>query len=174
MNRQSSSEVDVEELQALYQSDSCARALLDYAASRTRNSTESRVDRLLTVLRNQEESAFSRPELISALKQLADAGAGDFIIGRRGQPSRFQWAVAMISVGKAARGEEDVMIESIDDIDVDENLDSETFETAEGSLRHTYVLRPGYEVCLDLPENLSAKEAARLSDFVRTLPFGTE
>ena len=176
MNQQANDAVDVEALRELYKTDVCARALLDYAASRTRNSNESSVDRLLALL-NKGESNFARSELIRSLKQLAISGAGDFVIGRRGQPSRFQWAVAMIGVGKAARGEDDVMIESLDDIYADEHVDGDDEEqielahVAEGAVRHLYKLRTDFEVRLDLPEDLSTKEAARLSAFILTLPF---
>lgn len=157
-------------LKKLYLADKCARVLLDYAARRTKNSNESRVERLLKHL-SEGESTFSRRELISSLKQLEELGVGHFIIGRRGQPSRFQWSVAMIGVGKAARGDEDVTIERVNDVETVEDDDSGEMEVSEGSIRHVYKLRQDYDVTFDLPADLLEREASRLADFIRTLPF---
>ncbi len=38
-------------------------------------------------------------------------------------------------------------------------------------LRHNYNLRPDFQVTIPLPVDLTHSEAARLADFVRTLPF---
>lgn len=155
-------------LRKLYSTDTCAKSLMDYAASRAKNSKESKVDRLLTHL-SEGDVSFSRRDLILTLKSLERLGVGRFVIGRRGQPSRFQWSVAMIGAGKAAKGEEDVVIEGVDEVDTIE--EDESGDVQNGSIRHVYKLRQHYGVVFDLPVDLSEKEASRLADFIKTLPF---
>ena len=47
-------------------------------------------------------------------RALEQAGCGQFVVGRRGQPSRFEWAFSCISLGQAAAGE-DVKLEAAED-----------------------------------------------------------
>lgn len=158
-------EVDLEGLRSLYVTDHTAKALLDYAAGRTKNSTESTVDRLMQNLRSS--GVDSRSELVAVLKQLDELGVGTFVLGRKGQQTRFKWAASMISVGKAAREE----IEELEEIDYDE-LEEEGAD--ELWAEHQYKLRPELEVKLTLPKDLTAREAKRLANFIRTLPFEGE
>jgi len=123
---------------------------------------------------SENESLFGRRDIIAVLKQLQELGVGQFITGRRGQPSRFEWFVAMISVGKAAKGDEEIAIEPLDDIEPLEEIELNDTEPMEGSIRHRYKLRQDYEVIFDFPIDLSTKEAGRLADFIRTLPFDEE
>jgi transcriptional regulator with XRE-family HTH domain len=49
------------------------------------------------------------------------------------------------------------------------NLDNASATDA-ASLTHTYHLRPSLKVSIDLPTDITAKEAERLSQFIRSLP----
>lgn len=161
--------VNIKGLKKLYQSDECAKALLDQVSTRKRNHFKTTVNHLMWLM-HRGGKEFSRREMIDVLKQLKEYGIGDFIIGRRGQPSRFEWAVEMIGVGKAARGE-NAEIEPLGDMATGEVDEEEDLEVPDGAIRHTYNLRPDFGVSLNLPNDLSNKEAVRLADFIRTLPF---
>jgi hypothetical protein len=159
--------VDIKGLRRLYNKDVCARALLDHIADRKYNSAETTVDRLESVL--SQDGDCSRREFVSALKELEKLKCGIFVIGRRGQASRFQWAVQMIEVGRAAKGEETpVPLLKMEDAKPEEAAES---GLSAGTIRHAFNLRQNYTVTLDLPSDFNAKEAARLAEFVKTLPF---
>jgi len=98
----SSSNIDA--LRQLYRESPVARAFLDYAARRERDQSETKVDRILVLLRAQGHE-FARREIINLFRQLQDQGCGQFVEGRRGWPSRFVWSAGLTSVGKAASGE---------------------------------------------------------------------
>lgn len=160
--------VDINGLRRLYNKNSCARALLDYVATRKYNSMETTVNRLESVMARLGGDC-SRRDIVSVLKELEELKCGEFIIGRRGQPSRFQWAVEMVSVGQAAkreRGEVEFLKE-----EEAKPEESDESELPANAIRHTFNLRPDYSVVLELPADFSAREASRLAEFVKTLPF---
>lgn len=166
--------VDIEKLRRLYSSNECAKAILDHVAGRNKNSVKTNVDRLETVLR---EGKFSRREIVGALKKLEELQCGTFVIGRRGQPSRFEWAVEMIGLGRAAQGAQSD-VEILDAAQAEpvepEELTEEEAEIPSGIVRHVYMIRPDFAVVLNLPEDLTTKESLRLAEFIKTLPFDTE
>lgn len=164
--------VNVKELRRLYSEGGCVKAVLDHAAARKKNSGKTDVDRLEIVLR-QEGEKFSRREIIAALKQLEELHCGFFVVGRRGLPSRFEWDVEMVGLGKAAQGEQtevDILgagdqIEEIEGLDAGKNAET---------LRHVFMLRPHFSIVLNLPKDFTAKESLRLAEFIKTLPFNAE
>lgn len=97
-------------------------------------------------------------------RSLDELECGDFKTGRRGWPSRFEWTAEIISVGRAAIGEQ----EDIQQIDIDEEADAED-ET--DWLTHTFHLRPNVEIEIELPMDLSPDEASRITQFIAALPF---
>jgi hypothetical protein len=162
--------VDAKVLKALYTGSPAARAILDYFASRTYNAVSTKVDSLETRLR-RDGHEFPRRDVVSVFKQLADAGCGSFVTGRRGQPSRLEWSVQLTSVAKAAKGE-GLAVAKLDPSEV--GVTEEEDDVPTGLLRHPFRLRPGLTLNLELPENLTVKEAMRLADFVKTLPFDAD
>jgi hypothetical protein len=159
--------VDAKVLKHLYANSPVAKATLDYFASRTYNAVSTKVDSLETRLRRAGHE-LPRRDVVGVLKQLADAGCGNFVTGRRGQPSRLEWSVQLTSVAKAARGEGSA-VAKLDPTETE--VPEEEDDVPAGLLRHPFRLRPELTLSLDLPENLTAKEAMRLADFVKTLPF---
>jgi hypothetical protein len=157
--------VDDDELQRFYRSDRAFAKICDYLAGRERNSTESTVDRLSQV------TDLSRADVIAVLRVLASMGLGEFVIGRRGQKSRLEWKVGCVSVARVARGEATNIV-ATEDIAVAEK-ESAGKGGAHETLIHIFRLRPDFPVEMELPANLTASEAQRLADFVRTLPFTT-
>jgi hypothetical protein len=157
--------IDIDRLKSLYQNNPAAQLILDQAARRQRNQTETKVDRIVALLAAGGHE-ISRGDIIDAFRSLEELGAGQFVTGRRGWPSRFVWSVGMVSVGKAAAGEPQE-IESIPDESFEE-------QTASGMLVHSFYLRVDAPVIIELPIDLTKAEAERLGNFVRTLPIETE
>lgn len=98
----------IEAIRRLYRADSAAQALFDWTASRTRDATATSLDRLSNKLN------LTRGDAVALARSLEKAGCGQFVVGRRGQPSRFEWKYSCISLGQAAAGE-DVKLEAAED-----------------------------------------------------------
>ncbi|MBK8230679.1 MAG: hypothetical protein IPK72_08890 [Candidatus Eisenbacteria bacterium] len=155
--------VDVAKLRKIYKESAEARAVFDHFASRARNWSTTTVGRIQANV-EAAGAVVSRGNVIDVFKALEDAGCGKFKIGRKGWESRFEWSAQMVSVGQAAAGEP-VKVEEV----TKEEAEGEEGELA---LRHSFRLRPDFSIAIELPRNLTAAEAERLAQFVRSLPFG--
>lgn len=98
----------IEAIRKLYRTSASAQAIFDWTASRERDATATSIDRISNRL------GISRGEAVALARALEQAGCGEFVVGRRGQPSRFQWGFSCISLGQAAAGE-DVKLEAAED-----------------------------------------------------------
>lgn len=136
--------------------------MLDHFAGRERNWWITNLDRIHSNVLN-EGGTLSRADLVAVFRQLETAGCGAFKAGRKGWPSRFEWAVGLVSVGRAAAGETD-QVEEIPD-------DEKTEEDGATTVRHSFRLRAGLHIHFDLPADLNVAEASRLADFIKTLPL---
>jgi hypothetical protein len=167
MTNESGVTINLRDLRRLYANDASARALLDHLASRERNWSSLTVDRIHA---NVVASGYpaSRTDIVNAFRELEAFGCGTFKAGRRGWPSRFEWAVQMVDVGRAAAGK----TERVDQISrEDVEPEEEEAHPSEPSLQHTFRLRADYPVAFELPANISTAEAERLAAFIKTLPF---
>lgn len=176
MSGNDGNKVDVEALRRLYGSSSSARAVFDYLAQRRKNSFETTVERLQANL-TYRGSGIPRSEILEVLRALDRAGCGTFKVGRKGHSSRFIWNVSLMAVGKAAAGElrlvPEMTVEEKEEAEAAElDPESEDEETVPDLVEHRYVLRPDEVVTVLLPRDLTATEAGRLADWIRTLPFG--
>lgn len=156
--------IDRKKLRDIYKNNKAAQAMLDDFAKRERNRTETKVDNLfyLTV----ENRPITRGEIIQVFKELESVGCGTFVAGRHSHPSRFQWTMGLPSVGKAAAGE-DLPLDTISDQERQEEA-----QVPEGERKtYSFPLRPNLDLKLEIPLDLTAAEAARLTDFLRSLPF---
>ena len=88
----------VQSIRKLYDQDVTARAALDWAASLKKDARSTTIERFTQVL------SISRQVAVALAKELENAGCGQFVVGRRGSPSRFEWAYSRISLGLAASG----------------------------------------------------------------------
>lgn len=120
MNTQFNSKV-VSEVRRMYREDPRYQALFDWLAGRKRDASETSVDRIAYKL------DIHRGEAVAMVKRLAEEDCGEFIVGRRGQQSRFRWAYSCISLGKAAAGEDEELEAPEDPVaeDQDEEVISE-------------------------------------------------
>ncbi len=163
--------LNLKALKALYASGPAAKAVLDEFASRQRNQRITKLQQLLFRLDNGGVG-IAKSDVIRILRKLDEFGCGDFRTGRKGHPTRFEWKYDLVSVGKAAAGGTQA-VEEIQPTTDEDNCDEEVLVKAvpEGAIQHTFQLRPDWQIELTLPADLSAREAGRLSEFVKTLPF---
>src|ERR1017187_3388139 len=95
---------NIDVLRQLYLESPVAKAFFDHAARRERDQSETKVDRILILLR-AEGHVFPRRDIITLFRKIQEQGCGQFVEGRRGWPSRFVWSAGLTSVGRAAAGE---------------------------------------------------------------------
>jgi Protein of unknown function DUF262 len=94
---------DVTQLREFYRDSSVARAFLDLAASRERDQAETKVERAMVLMKAAGHD-YPRQAVVDMFRRLAACECGDFVVGRRGWPSRFIWSKGLRSVGRAAAG----------------------------------------------------------------------
>jgi hypothetical protein len=152
------------QLKELYEDSEIAKTFLDHMAARKRNQSETKVDRALDIF-SKEGFNFARGDIVGLFQRLQDASCGQFVVGRRGWRSRFVWSVGSLSASRLASGE----MQEVEDIITDEEYDAG--DEQEELISHSFNLRPDLEVTMNLPADLSTKEAERLSLFVRSLPM---
>jgi len=161
------STIDITGLKSFYGSDQAAKAILDDFAGRQRNRGVTKVDQLLDRMNSQ---GFNRSDVIRVLRKLEELGFGDFVEGRRGHPSRFEWRYELVAVGKAASGDLQ-HLQEVSDVDEEDEDIEHVPDVPSGSIAHKFQLRPDRQVELILPVDLTTREANRLSEFIKTLPF---
>jgi hypothetical protein len=149
------------QLRHLYESDEACKDILDDFAEREKNSWRSSVDRVC------QRTQLSRGDVIRVLKTLGEIGdgaLGRFVVGRRRQPSRFEWTKSSLSVGRAAAGEATELEER--------PTDEDEIEDDQGAMAtYRFPLRKDCEIQFVLPSDLTEKEADRIANYVRTLPI---
>ncbi|WP_019624936.1 hypothetical protein [Thioalkalivibrio thiocyanoxidans] len=150
---------NIAQLRSLYDSNSAYQAIFDYLAGRTQNRSVMKVDRVVQQLQGEA----TRKDVIDLSKKLEEMNLGAFIVGRRGKPSRFEWASELTQVGRVAAGEEAELRPY--------SADEEDSEDPEDMVTHEYMLRPDLPIEIRLPADLTEREAQRLGEYVRTLSF---
>ncbi len=158
----------------LYNEDFVAQSLLDIFATRKNDV------RVTTARRAARLAQATRGEIIAVFKRLAEIGAGEFKMGRRGAPTRMEWNYSVRSLGIAAQGGS-AELASIDPLSLDESEADSTENEGQWSdwdsddgIEHNFQLRPDTRISIRLPKDLNAKEAERLAGFIRQLPFGED
>ncbi|WP_157646567.1 hypothetical protein [Burkholderia ubonensis] len=162
-------EIDVKAVQELMELSEVAREFLESLAIRAHNRRVTTVDFVARKFRAH------RRDIVELFKAMADAGLGEFILGRRQSPTRFVWMSRMIDVGKAAIGETDEIEilgpDELEDFD-EEDIRIEDDEDFIDCYEHPFKLRKGFEpIVLSLPTDLTSQEAERIAAFVKSLPI---
>lgn len=112
MNKNPANEV-IKAIRELYNENPIAQQLFDINAERERDASSSSLDVISRKL------DISRGDAVALARALEIAGCGEFKVGRRGAPSRFEWAYSCIGLGKAAAGEP-IALEQAEDPQDDE------------------------------------------------------
>jgi hypothetical protein len=110
----------ISKVRELYANDEDAQRLFDWAASRERDAAATSIERIMYVTET------NRREAVELAKKLEAAGCGYFVVGRRGQRSRFEWSYSLIGLGQVAAGEATELSEvATTAVDADEDQDDE-------------------------------------------------
>lgn len=123
---------NIDLLRQLYRQSPVARAFLEHAAKRERDQSETKVDRVLILLR-ADGHAFARREIVALFRRLQELGCGQFVEGRRGWPSRFVWGAGMTSVGRAAAGDSQAIARISTEDNALDHDDADHIEAAESA-----------------------------------------
>lgn len=94
----------IKAIRHLYANLEWAQLLFDWMAERKRNPSETTIERLTAIVGSDvtEATAYA--------KELQAAGCGEYIVGRRGNASRFVWKYTCSSLGLAAWGETETLV----------------------------------------------------------------
>lgn len=156
--------MDTQKLRDLYNNNKVVSQLCNDMATRERNQSETKLSRMIARL-EKAGTLVQKSEVIAAFKGLEDCGCGQYVVGRHGRSSRFVWAFSSLETCQAAQGKRESvepLPETDDDIETDAELDAVT---------HCLRLRDDFSLELELPEDLTQREAERLCLFVSALPL---
>ena len=104
----------------------------------------------------------TRAKAVEYFRTLQEAGYGELKLGGRKWKTRILWSTSAKEVARELLAEpEKAQPQSLD-------------VRSAGSHTHTFLLRPGLVVAIDLPLDLTADESRRLAEFIRSLPFKHE
>ncbi|MFG1180829.1 hypothetical protein [Xanthobacter versatilis] len=107
----------IRSVRELYQRQEWAKKLFESLSQRKNNPATTNIDRLMRLL------DVPLSEATAIAKELQDAGCGTYIVGRKGNPSRFAWDYSAITLGLVATGKSDEIIGMTDEASGDERED---------------------------------------------------
>lgn len=155
----------VTQLQALYKNDQTVKALLDWFGERRKDS------RMMPARVATNNTGADYTDIIRVFRQFDEMGIGTFLVGRKGSESRIQWHYSIRSLAEAAKGNAEVV--EAPRVPEGQALEDEFDEAifAADMVQHSFQIRPDLKLTFTLPSDISAKEADRIAQFVKTLPF---
>ena len=134
--------------------------------------TETPAADLLTLnMSDSKGRRFNASHLRGALRAGEAAGHGSLIVGRRGYPTRFAWSKVPATVVQAGKDEGTAAAAASTVEHVAASAAPGESSGDDTGVRHTLNLRPGVAVHIDLPADLTSREATRLAHWVQALPF---
>lgn len=159
-----------EQIVELAKSNEIANRFFEDLAQREKNYRATSVERARAI------TGGKRSDVIDLFRDMERVGLGDFVIGRRGGKSRFEWKVGMVDAGRVATGESSTVADiGESEYEVDTTVEIEDVDDGGDLISHSFMLRKGRDpVVFSLPEDLTQLEARRLSAFISSLPFEAE
>lgn len=149
-----------DELRKLAEKNLTVNEFMEYLASRQRHASEMTVEKAMKAI-----PGATRAEVIQMFKSLETLGIGDWLLGRHGKKTRFEWKAYPGDVAKAWAGE-------IDGIPLEaKGTDFEDQEEEPDFVEHKLQLRRNIEISLSLPVDLSDKEASKIARWIENLAF---
>jgi hypothetical protein len=149
------------DLRLAYRTDPVVQAICDVLTSYQRGVYQIMTHRMMMHLK-AEGHAYNRSQVIAGFRKLEVVGVGKYVEGRHGWKSRFELGDRVTVIVKLLE------VENIEDIDFD-LLEIDEDEPLDESISHSFILRPSLRVLLDLPADLTQREADRLAQFVGCL-----
>jgi hypothetical protein len=153
--------MNIEKVKAAYSGSKAVKAICDEMASRDRNQNETKLNRILQLLWTKGGDDIKKSEVIAGFRTLEEAGCGQYVEGRHGWPSRFVWEVKSLDVAAAAKGQRTLEPQAPEQPGSDLEM-----------IEHSFVLRPELTISIELPDDLTRAEGARLAAFLQAIPFG--
>jgi hypothetical protein len=95
---------DIAGLRAAYVEDTAVRVIIDHFAHRQYNQNVTELDALRDKL-ERSGTPIDKSDLVRALRRMDALGVGRFLVGRRGQATRFEWHEKSLTVRKLATDE---------------------------------------------------------------------
>jgi len=95
--------IEVKKIRELASNNVGAKNIFVWWAGLQRSREESPIDRIAN------ESRVDYKEVVYIMKELAELGAGKFLVGRRGAKSRFEFWCDRVELGKVALGQLDTI-----------------------------------------------------------------
>lgn len=134
--------------------------------------TETPAADLLTLnMSDSKGRRFNATHLRGALRAGEAAGHGSFIVGRRGYPTRFAWSKVPAGKASAKATAPAEAAPAVAAAPPPAPVAAPAAPSSTGGVRHTLNLRPGVTVHIELPADLTSREAVRLAHWVQALPF---
>jgi hypothetical protein len=147
------------------------RAMCEVISSYKRGVTDIRTHMMEKYLTDWGYS-FNHSQVIAGFRELQAIGVGKYWAGRRGSTSRFEFVdkVTVVSSFLPNAAVSTAGGCSIDETNSqqDGQIDS---QDSDEMISHRYVLRPGLSITIQLPADLTDREAQRISQFVGCLSF---
>ena len=159
----SDSSSTVNDLVDIARSDTRVLQFFSDLARRNRSPSTTKVERL-------SQYGFRPREGRALCEQLEELGYGDYIIGRRGKSTRFEWSERATDVAQQVIDTVGVSLAALAEVGSAEVDEDDSDIEADDSLLHSYWLRPDLSVEIELPPDLTPDEALRLAVFILTLP----
>jgi hypothetical protein len=119
----------------------------------------------------EEDEVCYRAEAVERLKAWEQYGWGKLIVGRRGRPTRFQLSSAIIKILKGSRtpGPQNAA-SNTGPIGKTADSAKDTPDAAK-LVVHQFQLRADLKIEVNVPADLTDREATRLARFVESLPL---
>ena len=153
-------------LRDLYADNDVAKRLFDNFVTRKKDM------RLTFAVRAAQIANAAQGDILALFRALDELGAGVLKLGRHGSKTRIEWLYGQASLGRIAMGQtSQPELIKIEDKDV-EFTEAESLPNLNDYLiAHTFQLRTDLQVKLNLPVDLTRKEAERLAGFISQVPF---
>jgi hypothetical protein len=128
---------------------------------------ETSVSSAVSILEANEISV-TYSQVVALFRQLEKIECGIFFVGRKGKRSRLYWKEDVKAIGKLLEDNHSTTEPSPKaPVKQSGGLPVRT----DAILRHTFHLRQDFELVLNLPSDLTEKDAQRISKFVESLPL---
>lgn len=161
--------IDIERLQSFFSDSDAGKALFEWFLRRQMGSVE------MPVRVAAKNTGISYEAMRQVLVALQEMGLGCLVKGTRGHETRMVWSKDIRDIAAVAKGDQVTFSApnkqgpKLEDEEI--SADNAEYGFRGDLLPHNYWLRPGLEISLHLPSNLTRHEAARLAAFIKTLPL---
>jgi len=124
--------------------------------------------RQITIDEAIRDSGEERSQVIDFFKKCAEAGVGNYIIGRRTQPTRLELNMSDSQIKEAVKASKAMPGVTIS---IPSESTTDKFAEQDNVIKHTHLLRAGQKISIELPADFNSKDAERLKAWIDTIPF---